>query len=56
MKHHVPVRGDRILWGKLLSGEMRKKKRDQGLKGAEKGNDPEGSGLEIVPEGDQIEE
>ena len=27
MKHHVPVRGDRILWGKPLTGEMRRRTR-----------------------------
>ena len=29
VRHHVPVRGDRILWGKLLTGEMRRKLRNQ---------------------------
>ena len=27
VKHHVPVRGDRILWGRPLSGDMRRKKK-----------------------------
>ena len=27
IKHHVPVRGDRILWGRPLTGDMRRRKR-----------------------------
>ena len=27
VKHHIPVRGDRILWGKPLSGDMKRKKK-----------------------------
>ena len=28
VKHHVPVRGDRILWGRPLTGDMRRKRRE----------------------------
>ena len=27
VKHHVPVRGDRILWGRPLTGEMMRRRR-----------------------------
>ena len=40
VKHHVPVRGDRILWGKPLFSDMKKKKSRQG---EEVEDDPEGS-------------
>ena len=49
VKHHVPVRGDRILWGRPLTGEMRRRKR--GLGGEDVGGGgPEGQHLAIVPE------
>ena len=44
VKHHVPVRGDRILWGKLLTSDM-KRKRKQGEEGED---DPEGSVLQHI--------
>ena len=33
VKHHVPVRGDRILWGQPLTGDMKKKKAKEGEPG-----------------------
>ena len=45
VKHHLPVRGDRILWGKPLSNDMKKKKSRQGEEGQD---DPEGSISHIV--------
>ena len=30
VKHHIPVRGDRIMWGRALSGEMRRRRAKEG--------------------------
>ena len=40
VKHHIPVRGDRIMWGKKLIEEKRQKKAD-GAGGSEKPEPPE---------------
>ena len=42
VKHHVPVRGDRILWGRPLVGEMRRRGRTNGG-GGDEGPDTQGS-------------
>ena len=31
VKHHAPVRGDRILWVRPLTGEMKRRKRGNGV-------------------------
>ena len=41
VKHHIPVRGDRILWGKPLSGDMRRKKKNN--EETDGGDDQEGA-------------
>lgn len=43
VKHHVPLRGNRIFWGRPKTGEMRTKRRDNELGG-------EGPGGGGVPE------
>ena len=41
VKHHVAVRGDRILWGQPLTGDMRRRKAKVGEPGNGGGDDEE---------------
>ena len=45
--HHVPVRGDRILWGKPLTGEMRRRTRAGTVEAG--GGGPDGHHQEDLP-------
>ena len=53
VKHHIPVRGDRILWGRALSGEMRRRKRNPGVGEVGGGEGPEGQPPAHLPEQEQ---
>ena len=39
IKHHIAVRGDRILWGRLLTGDMRRIRRANGRGGGDTGGE-----------------
>ena len=47
VRHHVPVRGDRILWGRALTGDMRRRGGAQAVGG---GGGPGAPGLATSPD------